>query len=441
MRRQIYEKLLQWKDAKDRKPLVLEGARQVGKTYILKLFGEQEFENMIYINCHNNKFTQTLFDQDFNIERILRAISAFSGQSINTGRTFIFLDEVQDSPRCMESLKYFCEEARDQHIAVAGSLLVIMDHEDESYPVGKINTLQLFPMSFEEFLWAKNEESKLEVLNNCEWDVISSLSTSYEDLLRQYYYVGGMPEVVLDYITNNDLKQVRQKQKEILRNYNNDFSKHAGNETQRIRMVWKSLPSQLAKDNKKFIYGAVKKGGRAKEFEKAIQWLVDAGLAYKIHRCLSPSMPLSVYEDPDAFKLYMLDVGLLGALSNMPAALMLINNDIFKESKGSFTENYVLQELKNKEDIDIYYSSKDNSTQEIDFLIQIDTRIVPIEVKAEENVKSKSLRGFIVDDHADKHLKGLRCSMLQYRDQEWMENIPLYAVSAFFTHLSMVTTG
>lgn len=434
MQRKIYEALLKWKDSARRKPLVLEGARQVGKTYILKEFGEKEFDNLIYINCHNNNFVHTLFEPDFNIERVLLAITAYSGQRITTGRTMIFFDEVQDAPRCMESLKYFCEDARELHVAVAGSLLGIVDHKDESYPVGKVDTLQLYPMTFEEFLWAMNEDAKTKTLDRLDWEIITPLDSDLQNLLRQYYYVGGMPEVVLSYISTKDLPVVRKLQNEILRNYNNDFSKHAGDETQRVRMIWKSMPSQLARDNKKFIYGSVKTGSRAKEFEKAIQWLVDAGLAYKIHRCTKPSIPLSLYEDESAFKLFCLDVGLLGAMSNMPASLMLTSNDVFKEAKGSFTENYVLQQLKAIPELDIYYSSKDNSTQEIDFLVQKEAQVIPMEVKAEVNVKSKSLRGFICDDHKEKELKGLRCSMKPYIDQEWMENIPLYAVYQFIIH-------
>ena len=427
MKRKIYNDLLDWKQSVGRKPLILEGARQVGKTYILKEFGQNEYRNMIYINCRKNDFVKSLFSQDLNVERILRGISAFSAQNIKAGDTLIFFDEVQDVPQLMESLKYFCEEAREQHVVVAGSLLGIMDHKDESFPVGKVNTMHLYPMSFEEFLWAKDEYQCAEVINSRNWDLLRSLDGKLQDLLRQYYYVGGMPEVVQDYILYNDLRNVRKLQREILRNYNNDFSKHAGNDTQHVRMVWNSLPSQLARENKKFIYGAVKKGGRAKEFERAIQWLVDAGLVYRVHRCLNPTMPLSMYEDANAFKLYVLDVGLLGAMADMPARLMLINNDVFKEAKGSFTENYVLQQLMCIPDVCIYYFSKDNSTQEIDFLVQNDIKIIPIEVKAEENVKSKSLRGFVCDDYPEKLFKAIRFSMKPQIDQEWMENRPLFS--------------
>lgn len=431
MKRKIYDSLLKWKHSANRKPLVLEGARQVGKTYILKEFGKNEYDNMVYINCDNNAFMRTLFEQDYNMERILRAISAFSFQSIVPGKTLIFIDEIQESPKALTSLKYFCEDAHEQHVVVAGSLLGISNRAGESYPVGKVDILRLYPMSFEEFLWAKGAEPYCELLNRRQWDVLRPLDAMLQDLLRQYFYVGGMPEVVLDFVTNNDVPKVRALQKSILKTYDRDFAKHAGRETQRIRMVWNAIPGQLAKENKKFIYGAIRKGARAKDYEKAIQWLVDAGLVTKLNRCLSPTMPLSYYEDAEAFKLYLLDVGLLGALSNAPARLMLAENKVFIEFKGAFSENYVLQQLQTMGDMPLYYSSKDNSTQEVDFLVQTEERIIPIEVKAEENVKSKSLRGFVTVDHADKHLKGLRCSMQPYVDQGWMENIPLYAVLGY----------
>ena len=437
MKRKIYQSLLKWKNSPDRKPLILEGARQVGKTFILKEFGQNEYENLIYINCHNNEFASTLFQQDFDMDRILRAISAYSFQSIKAGKTLIFIDEIQDAPNALASLKYFCEDARNQHVVAAGSLIGITHHEGESYPVGKVNTLRLAPMTFEEFLWAKGADALAKIVADCDWKTMFPLDGKLQDLLRQYYYVGGMPEVVLNYVTNNDIPSVRRIQEEILSAYDHDFAKHAGNEAQHIRMVWFSIPGQLAKENKKFIYGAMRKGARAKDFERAIQWLVDAGLVIKTTRCLKPKMPLPFYEDKDAFKLYLLDVGLLGALSKAPARQILVDNSIFSEFKGSFTENYVLQQISAARRFPIYYFSKDNSTQEIDFLVQTDEKIIPVEVKAEENVKSKSLRGFIADNAAEQ-LKGLRCSMLPYVDQSWMENIPLYSVEGYFNGIKEI---
>jgi predicted AAA+ superfamily ATPase len=287
-------------------------------------------------------------------------------------------------------------------------------------------------MTFEEFLWAKGYDTLSEMLANCEWDSLNVLDYKLQDILRQYYYVGGMPEVVLNWVEKEDVLAVRRNQNRIIAAYANDISKHAGQEAERIRMVWQSIPAQLAKENKKFVYGAVKKGGRAKEFELAIQWLIDAGLAYKVYNSKKPVVPLKFYEDFDAFKLFALDVGLLGAMANAPASLMLTSNDVFKEFKGAFSENYVLEQLITIDNLSIDYFSKENSKLEIDFLVQQEERIIPIEVKAEENLKSKSLSQFVTIDHADKNLKGLRCSMKPYIDQGWMENIPLYSVLGFF---------
>lgn len=431
MKRKLYNSLIDWKNSPGRKPLVLEGARQVGKTWLLKEFGKNEYRNLVYVNCHEDERMKNLFIQDLNVNRIMQALQAFTLQHIVAGKTLIFIDEIQEAPRGIDSLKYFCENAREQHVVVAGSLLGVTHRPGESYPVGKVDMLYLYPMTFEEFLWAKGYDILAERIAECDWTLMNDLDTSIQEHLRQYYYVGGMPEAVLDFTTSGDVNKVRRIQKNILRTYDNDFAKHAGDETERLRLVWQSIPAQLARENKKFIYGAVKEGGRARELEKAIQWLTNAGLVYKIHRCKNPEMPIRFYEDFDAFKLYLIDIGLLGAMANAPASLMLTNNDVFKEFKGAFSENYVLQQLKAINDLDIYYYSKDYSTQEVDFLVQTNKRVIPIEVKAEENVKSKSLSQFVRIDHANKNLKGLRCSMKPYIDQEWMENIPLYSVKAY----------
>jgi predicted AAA+ superfamily ATPase len=362
----------------------------------------------------------------------VRDIVANTGQQIVAGKTLIFFDEIQEAPQGIASLKYFCENARELHVAAAGSLLGVVHHPGESYPVGKVDILRLYPMTFEEFLWAKGYDTLSEMLANCEWDSLNVLDYKLQDILRQYYYVGGMPEVVLNWVEKEDVLAVRRNQNRIIAAYANDISKHAGQEAERIRMVWQSIPAQLAKENKKFVYGAVKKGGRAKEFELAIQWLIDAGLAYKVYNSKKPVVPLKFYEDFDAFKLFALDVGLLGAMANAPASLMLTSNDVFKEFKGAFSENYVLEQLITIDNLSIDYFSKENSKLEIDFLVQQEERIIPIEVKAEENLKSKSLSQFVTIDHADKNLKGLRCSMKPYVDQGWMENIPLYSVLGYF---------
>lgn len=432
MKRTLYNQLVGWKNKATRKPLILEGARQVGKTWLMKEFGKKEFENMVYVNCADEEFAKSLFSRNLKPDRIVRDVVANTRQRIEAGKTLLVFDEIQEAPNGITSLKYFCEDAPDLHVIAAGSLLGVVHHPGESYPVGKADILRLYPMSFEEFLWAKGYDKLAEMLDECEWESIATLGDTLEDLLRQYFYVGGMPEVVLDWVTKEDVLNIREIQNRIIASYSNDISKHAGAETERIRMVWNSIPAQLAKENKKFIYGAVKKGGRAKEFEVAIQWLVDAGLVHKIYRTKTPEMPLKMYEDFNAFKLFLLDVGLLSALAGTGPAQMISNNEVFKEYKGAFTENYVLQQLIPEHLLHIGYYSKENSQVEIDFLVQTHNRIIPIEVKAEENVKSKSLRQFITIDHNDKKLKGLRCSMKQYIDQGWMENIPLFSVLNYF---------
>lgn len=438
MKRILYDALLEWKKSSRRKPLILEGARQVGKTWLLQEFGRKEYANMIYLNCHNNPFTDALFQKDFDIERIVREVESKSAQHITAGSTLLFFDEIQEAPQGIASLKYFCENAQDLHVVVAGSLLGVTHRPEESYPVGKVDTLRLYPMTFHEFLLAMGYDVLADVVSNCEWPSVKVLSGTLEDLLRQYYYVGGMPEVVLDYVTHKDIFSVRKIQKRIVSAYSDDMAKHSGKDIENVRLVWSSIAGQLSRENKKFIYGAVKPGGRARELERAIQWLADAGLVHKVYRCRTPHKPLRFYEDFDAFKLYLLDVGLLGAMAKASAAEMLVNNEVFKEYKGAFTENYVLQQLKTIDDLDIYYFSKDNSTQEVDFLVQTNHRIIPIEVKAEENVKSKSLSQFVKIDHADQGLKGLRCSMKPYMDQDWMENIPLYSVLGYINKESKV---
>ena len=431
MKRILYTSLLRWKADPDRKPLVIEGARQVGKTWLLKEFGRNEYDNLVYVNFHDNPETQSMFAQNLDVKRIMESLEAFSRKRITAGRTLIFMDEIQEAPRGIDSLKYFCEDAREQHVVVAGSLLGVKHRPGESYPVGKVNLLSLYPMTFEEFLWAKGEEQLANVIASCDWELMDALAVRINELLRQYYYVGGMPEAVQHYVTKGDVNKVRTIQKEILSTYDSDFAKHAGSETERIRMVWQSVPAQLAKENKKFIYGAVKKSGRARELLNAVQWLASAGLIYKVHRCTKADMPLRFYEDFEAFKLYVLDIGLLGAMVNAPAKLMLVSNDVFKEYKGAFSENYVLQQMQTVDNLDIYYYSKDKSMLEIDFMVQTADRVIPVEVKAEVNVKSKSLSQFVRVDNKHLNLKALRCSMLPYIDQQWMENIPLAAIRGY----------
>lgn len=425
MERSIYSSLKKWKESPTRKPLILQGARQVGKTYILKEFGAREYSEVVYINCDDNNDMQNMF-VDYDVDRIIRSLSAISGISIKPSTTLLILDEIQEVERGLASLKYFCEKAPEYHVAVAGSLLGITLHEGTSFPVGKVDMLYMYPMDFEEFLLAMGKEQLVELLRNNSWAALTPLRGMLTELLRQYYFVGGMPEAVKAYVERGDIWEVRSIHSKIIDAYRNDMSKHAPKQqVQRINMVWNSIPSQLARDNKKFIYGALRKGARANDFEIAIQWLVDSGLVHKVHRISKPVVPLKFYEDMASFKLFLLDCGLLGALSETPPEQILIGDNVFEEYKGAFTENYVLQQLKSLPRTFVYYYSNDNSTLEIDFVVQHEAHVIPIEVKAEENLRAKSLRQFVTDNAG---LHGVRFSMSDYREQDWLTNVPLWAV-------------
>lgn len=425
MERSIYSSLKKWKESSTRKPLILQGARQVGKTYILKEFGAREYSEVVYINCDDNNDMQNMF-VDYDVDRIIRSLSAISGISIKPSTTLLILDEIQEVERGLASLKYFCEKAPEYHVAVAGSLLGITLHEGTSFPVGKVDMLYMYPMDFEEFLLAMGKEQLVELLRNNSWAALTPLRGMLTELLRQYYFVGGMPEAVKAYVERGDIWEVRSIHSKIIDAYRNDMSKHVPKQqVQRINMVWNSIPSQLARDNKKFIYGALRKGARANDFEIAIQWLVDSGLVHKVHRISKPVVPLKFYEDMVSFKLFLLDCGLLGALSEKPPEQILIGDNVFEEYKGAFTENYVLQQLKSLPSTFVYYYSNDNSTLEIDFVVQHEAHVIPIEVKAEENLRAKSLRQFVTDNSG---LHGVRFSMSDYREQDWLTNVPLWAV-------------
>ncbi|MBQ7448352.1 MAG: ATP-binding protein [Paludibacteraceae bacterium] len=433
MQRSIYKQLLQWKDSANRKPLILLGARQVGKTYILKEFGHREFSKFIYINCHNNSFVTALF-RDFNIERILYDIGQEYETEIIIGETLIFFDEIQETHNGLSVLKYFCEEKRELHIVVAGSLLGISLKEDESYPVGKIDTLRLYPMSFIEFLYANNRHKLCESVETQKWESLSTSSETLTNLLRQYYFCGGMPEAVQEWVNTKDTTAVRKIQSDIIDAYERDISKHTKVLAQRIHLVWNSVPAQLSKENKKFIFGLLKKGARANEFEIALQWLCDAGIVYKVQQISTPKQPLKFYQS-DGFKIYLLDCGLLACMSGIRPKDLLLGMDIFTEFKGAFTENFVLQQIiADTATIfprQTFYYSKDNSQMEIDFLIESPNRTIPIEVKAGNVVHSKSLYNFINNDFAQLKLKGVRFSLLPYTDQDWMENVPLYGINGY----------
>lgn len=395
----------------------------------MKEFGAHEYSEVVYINCDDNNDMQNMF-VDYDVDRIIRSLSAISGVSIKPSTTLLILDEIQEVERGLASLKYFCEKAPEYHVAVAGSLLGITLHEGTSFPVGKVDMLYMYPMDFEEFLLAMGKEQLVELLRSNSWAALTPLRGMLTELLRQYYFVGGMPEAVKAYVERGDIWEVRSIHSKIIDAYRNDMSKHAPKQqVQRINMVWNSIPSQLARDNKKFIYGALRKGARANDFEIAIQWLVDSGLVHKVHRISKPVVPLKFYEDMSSFKLFLLDCGLLGALSETPPEQILIGDNVFEEYKGAFTENYVLQQLKSLPRTFVYYYSNDNSTLEIDFVVQHDTHIIPIEVKAEENLRAKSLRQFVTDNPG---LHGVRFSMSDYREQDWLTNVPLWAVKWAF---------
>ena len=426
MERTVLQQLSEWKRRIDRKPLILNGARQVGKTWAIREFARREYAKEAYIICRKNDLVEEVFKKDFDIDRIIRSLRAISGVDISPADTLIILDEVQEIPEAIESLKYFCENAPEYHIAVAGSMLGISLHAGVSFPVGKVNVIDVYPMNFEEFLMALGENEAYKVLKSHDFETTNLLHEKYVDLLRQYYYVGGMPEAVKKYVETGALNEVRRIQNEILQGYELDFSKHAPREqVERIRMVWRSVPSQLFKNNKKFIYGALRTGARAKDFEMSLQWLQDAGLIYKVPRCTKPELPLDIYQDFSAFKIYILDTGLLGAMVKTTAEQVLINNGIFTEYKGGMTEQYVLQQLISQGAEPIYYYSADNSRLELDFVIQYNGALLPIEVKAGTNVRANSLSNMLRDNEG---LRAVRFSMLPFTRQGQLTCVPLYAL-------------
>ena len=430
MKRELESKLLAWKNNPSRKPLIVMGARQVGKTYLLQQFGSVHYDHMAYINCDNNPRVANLFAEDYDMERIILAIGAITGVPIIAGKTLIILDEIQELKNGLTALKYFCEQAPQHHVAVAGSLLGITMHHGESAPVGKVDILNLYPLTYTEFLQALGQEQLVQVLKSNDWKTIQMLKYDFIKYLRIYYFVGGMPESVLKYIETHDTMSVREVQNNILAIYRSDMSKHTTpQEVVRITQVWQSIPSQLARENKKFIYGAIKSGARAREFEQAIQWLQDAGLVIRVNRASKPNLPLKFHEAPSAFKLYMLDVGMLGALGNIPPEQLLTRDNELYDSKGAITENYVVSQIATMRDVTMCYYSNQNHTLEIDMLLQERTNIWPIEIKAEENLRSKSLSTYVKNNPS---LTGLRFSMSDYRDQQWMYNVPLYACATFF---------
>ena len=426
MYRTAIEKLYKWKDGKHRKPLIIEGARQVGKTWLMKEFGSKAYAETVYINFDSNSGMAELFAADLDTDRLIMGLELFTGRKINPDRTLLIFDEVQEVPRALSSLKYFYENAPQYHIICAGSLLGIALYQGTSFPVGKVDFLNLYPLSFKEFLMATEKERFASLLDKQDYSMVTSFKQSYIDALKQYYFVGGLPEAVLRFAEEKDFNEVRSIQKRILTAYEQDFSKHAPNEiVPKIRMIWNSIPSQLAKENKKFVYGLVREGGRAKEYETAIMWLSDCGLVHKVSRVNAAGIPLKAYEDLKSFKLYMVDVGLLGCMTGLSQQTLLDGNNLFVEFKGALTEQYVCQQLKTIEDLGVYYYTNDRGSCEVDFVIDIDNQIIPVEVKAEVNLKAKSLKTY-----RDKYSPGIsiRTSMADYKKEEWLVNLPLYAV-------------
>lgn len=428
MYRDAIEKLEKWKNRKNRKPLIVRGARQVGKTWLMREFGRKNYEKCAYISMDENERMENVFRDAFDIDRILLALEIEAGFKITPEDTLIIFDEVQEIPRALKALKYFCEQAPQYHIMAAGSLLGIALHEGTSFPVGKVDFLDLYPMTFREFLLACGQERFVQLMEQHDYAMMGNFRTELIDYLKYYYYVGGMPEAVQEYVQEKDFRAVREVQNKLLTAYENDLSKHAPAEmVTKIRMLWNSIPTQLAKENKKFVYGLVREGARAREYEVAITWLMDVGLVYKVERVKKPDFPLRAYQDFSAFKLFVLDVGLLGAMSRLNAKVILEGDRMFEEFKGALTEQYVLQQLIVHEENDIFYWSAEKGTGELDFLIQMDDKIVPIEVKAEENLQAKSLRSF-VQKYDMKY--AVRTSMSDYREQDWMVNYPLYDVGS-----------
>jgi uncharacterized protein len=421
--------LSKWKKSKNRKPLIIQGARQVGKTWLMKEFGRREYEQVAYINFESSDSLKSIFKDNFDVSRLITAFQIETGIRIRPDNTLIILDEIQEAERGITSLKYFYENAPEYHIMAAGSLLGITLHQKTSFPVGKVDFLTLYPMSFKEFLLALGQEQLYELLQSNDWPMITNFKAKLIGHLRHYYFIGGMPEAVSSFISENDFDKIRSIQKNILSSYEHDFSKHAPSGiVPRIKMLWQSIPSQLSKENKKFIYGVVKQGGRAKEFELALAWLTDCGLVHKIQRISKAAIPLVAYQDTSAFKLFILDVGLLSAMGGLTKQTILQGNSIFSEFKGSLAEQFVLQHLKILQNVQVYYWSSDTARAELDFVIQNNDRIIPIEVKAEENLKAKSLKSFY---EKFSPTLSVRTSMSDYRKESWLINVPLYAIDSF----------
>ena len=426
MQRKLMDRLVEWKGSERRKPLIVNGARQVGKTWILKEFGRLHFESVAYVSLDKDERARRFFEPDLDPRRIVSSLSLHLDMDIDPGRTLVVLDEIQSCPAAITSLKYFCEDAQEYHVAAAGSLLGISATHGTGFPVGKVSTLNLFPLSFTEFLCATGSGRYAELVERGDHAMMDTFSDKLKELLRTYYIVGGMPEAVNAYIGTADVRDARGVQDQILTDYTSDFAKHVpANLLARTMLAWDSIPKHLSKENKKFVFGQVRKGARAADFEESLRWLEQAGLVTKVPRVSKPGMPLKAYRDQNAFKVFMLDIGLLGAMSGLSPAAMVDGGGIFTEFKGALTEQYVCQQLVSDCGLAPYYWSAENSSGEIDFLVQDGSGVYPIEVKAEENLRAKSLRAF---NERYEGMSPRRFSMSGFRDQGWMRNIPLYAI-------------
>lgn len=426
MYRNKIEELMKWKNDVNRKPLIIRGARQVGKTWLMKEFGEKYYEKCAYINFDDNTRMNRMFNEDFDLNRIIQGLKIESGVNIEPENTLLIFDEIQENPQALKALKYFSENAREYHIVAAGSLLGVAMHSGTSFPVGKVDFLDLAPLSFFEFLDAIGQKELLDLLIKNDFTMLDIFHNKVREYLKLYFYIGGMPEAVSSYVQKKDLIDVRKIQKNLLENYEQDFSKHAPNNiVPRIRQLWNNIPTQLAKENKKFIYGLVREGARAREYEIALSWLIDCGLVYQVNRVNNSKIPLSAYQDFNAFKLYLLDIGLLSAMADLDAKTLLEDNELFEEFKGSLTEEYVICQLKECTSLNVFYWSAENGTAELDFITQIGNNNVPIEVKASKNLQAKSLKVFVQKYNTKMNI---RTSTTNYKQEEWLINLPLYSI-------------
>ena len=433
MYRKQYKELLKWKLDNNKKPLIINGARQVGKTYLMQEFGKSEYRQMVYINFERAEEMQAIFLHDLDPKRLITAFEFYSGIKITAEDTLIVLDEIQTAPRGITSLKYFSEEAPEYQIIAAGSLIGINLHPGISFPVGKVDIMTLYPMSFFEFLFAMGEENGLaQIISEKRYDLMPVFHEKFKEYLKYYFFVGGMPEAVKVFSEDRDWIKARQIQNKILKNYRNDFSKHAPKELiPRINMVWDSIPSQLSKENRKFIYGILKTGGRAKEFELAIQWLSDAGVLHKVFAVSKPGTPLVSYQDFSSFKLYLNDLGLLCAMSKLKAITLVDGNSVFEEFKGALSEQFVFQQLMLNEDWALHYLIFDNGRYELDFLVENELGdLIPIEVKSGESIKSSSFKIYC---ERNKPKIAIKTSLTNYKKETWMTNLPLYAINTLTT--------